>query len=180
MSQGSFNLRGQDWRKLVAQWPKWDWQACGLLAGFWLLQVLISLLPIGPTENALPGATGPRQYRRNGLLAALVTLVAILGLRRYGYTINKSQLWAYLPVWGACSLGAAVLLACFCAWKASRVPISQQNAATVATGRFYSFMMGRQVNPAIGKVHLKMLAIKVCQISLFFLSFIPNEFCVCR
>jgi hypothetical protein len=131
------------------------------LVGFWVLQVLLSLVPVGPIENALPGSTGPRQYRRNAWLALIVTFAALFGLRRFGYSLTKTQFLNYLPQWGATSLVAAFLLACWCAWKGSRVPVSQQNSAVVAAGRFYSFMMGRQINPVIGKVHLKMLAIKV-------------------
>ncbi|CAB3359606.1 Hypothetical predicted protein [Cloeon dipterum] len=178
---GTFNLKGHDWRALVAQWPKWDWLLAGQLVAFWFVQVILAVLPIGPTENALPGSTGPRLYRRNGLIAVVVTFGALLAHRRYqGYGMTKAQILTALPIWAATSVVAGLLLGIFLYWKGSRAPVSLQNPATVATSKVYAFLMGKQINPAIGNLHLKMVLLRIGILEalmlnlLIFLNLEPN------
>ncbi|XP_011876175.1 PREDICTED: delta(14)-sterol reductase [Vollenhovia emeryi] len=130
---------------------------------FLTLLACISIIPIGRTVDGQQSKTGRLQYRINGYLSAIITLL-IFGLCEYmnisvsDYILNNT---VQLSVSGWI---VGTLLAIGLYIKAGKAPVINLNIYASTNSKIYNFWQGREINPRIGALDIKLLLIRACLI----------------
>lgn len=137
------------------------------MTSFLILQVLLMALPFGKTVQSLFGVSGMAEYRCNGLLAAVLTVILAHVLDCYFQTQLIYDIYIHLLMTAIIfGIMAAVLLY----KRASDVPLFALNPYG-NTGTFlYDFWIGREINPGIGKIDFKLLLIRYSAIGSIVLN----------
>lgn len=136
-----------------------NWQATALYAGFLGFLAVVSILPIGRLVNGQQNKSGRLQYRINGIVAALLTL-SILAICEYNsYRINDFILNSCLQLsvsgW---LLGTVIATGLYL--KGGRVSVVALNMYGSTNNIIYDFWQGREINPRIGFLDVKLLLLR--------------------
>lgn len=131
-----------------------------LYAGFLIFMAITSLLPIGRVIDGQQTRIGRLQYRINGFLSAVLTLIAFGAVEYKGYKIsnfileNSLQLtivgWIY-----------AVILSIALYIKGGRTSVTNLNMHALTNNRIYDFWQGRETNPRVGPLDVKFVFLRV-------------------
>jgi hypothetical protein len=96
-----------------------------------------------------------------GIYNAILTLATICVLHVYfNIGLTYKQLLEMIPQWMVMGIACSVVLAAVCCYRASRLPLSQQNPKLADTGRIYNFFMGKEIAPSFGILNLKATLVK--------------------
>ncbi|XP_032667096.1 delta(14)-sterol reductase TM7SF2 isoform X2 [Odontomachus brunneus] len=142
-----------DWRSYI------NWR--GFLTYFVYLIALacVSIVPIGKNVDGQQSKIGKLQYRVNGFISAILA-VSLLGLCVYkdvpltDYILNNS---VQLTISGWL-VGTILALGLYV--KAERAPIANLNIYASTNSKIYNFWQGKEVNPRIGILDIKLLLIR--------------------
>ncbi|KAM4770853.1 delta(14)-sterol reductase LBR [Rhinophrynus dorsalis] len=132
----------------------WNSRVFGFFLLWILLQALFFLLPLGKVSDGIPLANGKRlKYRINGFHAFLLTSAAV-ALMMYN-KINLLYLYEHYLQFAASATLFSFLLSIYLYARSFKVPNEELSWAG-NTGNFvYQFVVGRELNPHIGKFDLK-------------------------
>ncbi|XP_071642688.1 delta(14)-sterol reductase TM7SF2 isoform X3 [Temnothorax longispinosus] len=126
---------------------------------FLTLLACISIIPIGKTVDGQQSKIGRLQYRINGFLSAIVTLM-IIGLCLYmnipisDYILNNIM---QLSISGWI-VGTFLAMALYI--KAGKASVANLNIYASTNSKIYNFWQGREINPRIGTLDIKLLLIR--------------------
>ncbi|KAG9466700.1 hypothetical protein GDO78_016250, partial [Eleutherodactylus coqui] len=151
----------------------WDSTVFGYFALWMLLLALFHLLPIGRIAHGVLLANGKRlSYRINGLFALFMigVLVAVL----LYYRISLIYIYDYLHQFAASATLLSLILSVYVFVRSRRASQEELSTAGTSGGNFiYTFFMGRELNPHIGKLDLKHFsAVHAALIGWVFINFI--------
>ncbi|XP_021923962.1 delta(14)-sterol reductase isoform X2 [Zootermopsis nevadensis] len=136
-----------DWRVYF------DLEVAALYLGFVVLQLVMSIIPVGKLVDGLPDKLGRLKYRNNGLLSAIVTVAILAVLKYFKFTVTIiADKYIQFFVTG---LVYAYILALLLYIRGGRAHIVAQNPFAMTGSFIYDFWMGREVNPRIGPFDVK-------------------------
>ncbi|CAN2390823.1 Receptor [Pristimantis euphronides] len=150
----------------------WDSTVFGYFALWMLLLALLHLLPIGRIAQVVVLADGRRlSYRMNGLYALF--FISLLAAGLLYYRISLIYVYRRLHQFAASATLLSVILS-VCVSVLSRRASGEQLSAAGKSGNFiYTFFMGRELNPHIGRFDLKHFsAVHAALIGWVFINFI--------
>ncbi|KAM4043078.1 delta(14)-sterol reductase LBR isoform 1-T2 [Anomaloglossus baeobatrachus] len=150
----------------------WDSTVFGYFALWILLLALLYLLPIGTISNGVPLANGRRlQYRSNGLFSLIFVGVLVAGL--IYQRISLLYVYKHLHQFAASATLLALILSVFVITRSRRAAQEDLCAAGKSGNFIYTFFMGRELNPHIGRFDLKYFtAVHAALIGWAFINFI--------
>ncbi|KAG8584494.1 hypothetical protein GDO81_008852 [Engystomops pustulosus] len=150
----------------------WDSTVFGYFALWILLLALLHLLPIGKIAHGVRLANGKRlRYRINGLLALFLVgiLVAVLSYQR----ISLLYVYDHLHQFAASATLLSLMLSAYVFIRSRTASQEDLSTAGKSGNLIYTFFMGRELNPHIGKFDLKHFsAVHVALIGWVFNNFI--------
>ncbi|XP_031784406.1 delta(14)-sterol reductase TM7SF2 [Nasonia vitripennis] len=144
----------------IPRYKEWklflDLDAFLLYTGFVFFIAIISVLPIGRLVDGQQTKTGRLQYRINGIWALILSIAAFGGCIHQGYDIGDFLLKKSLPM-SVVGLGYGALLAVILYAKGGRAPVANLNMFGSTHNIIYDFWQGREVNPRVGPLDIKLL-----------------------
>ncbi|KAF4531057.1 hypothetical protein B566_EDAN019015, partial [Ephemera danica] len=84
----------------------------------------------------------------------------------FNIQLSYKQLMEMIPQWTVFAVGLGLFRACMAAFRASRLPLSQQNPVLAETGKVYNFCMGKEINPSVGILNIKAATFKAALVSM--------------
>lgn len=129
----------------------------------------ISIIPIGKTIYGQQSKIGRLQYRINGFLSAIMTLL-VLGLCVYmkisvsDYILNNIVQLS-IKAW---IVGTILAIGLYI--KAGKAPVFNLNIYASTNSKIYNFWQGREINPRIGALDIKLLLIRVSLIGTLIIN----------
>ncbi|XP_070524612.1 delta(14)-sterol reductase TM7SF2 isoform X2 [Cardiocondyla obscurior] len=137
--------------------------------GFLTLLTCFSIIPIGKIIDGQESKIGILQYRVNGFLSAIITLIIIASLVYVNIPIsdyilnNITQL--SISGWIVGTFFAMGLYL-----KAGKIPLANYNIYASTNSKIYNFWQGREINPRIGTLDIKLLLIRASLIGTLVLN----------
>ncbi|XP_069810832.1 delta(14)-sterol reductase LBR [Dendropsophus ebraccatus] len=150
----------------------WDSTVCGYFALWILLLALFHLLPFGKIAHGVQLANGKRlNYRINGLFGLFLTAVLVAVL--IYYKINLLYIYDHLHQFAASATLLSVILSVYVSVRSRRASREELSVAGRSGNFIYTFFMGRELNPHIGRFDLKYFtAVHAALIGWVFINFI--------
>ncbi|XP_076657065.1 lamin B receptor [Halictus rubicundus] len=144
-------------------------KAFGTFLGFFLFVALVSVTPIGRKVNGLESRIGRLQYRLNGFLCAILSLLVFIVCvyKELGVTdlIIDNYVQLLMSAW---LLGVILSILLFI--KGGKAPIASLNIHGSTNSRIYNFWQGREINPRIGPLDIKMTIFRSSMIATMLLN----------
>lgn len=127
---------------------------------FLLVVALSSFLPLGSVFDGMQMRSGKLQYRLNGLHTLLLVLVSyktaeIFGIDVTNFIIDNLLRFSVLSWITGTILSIALFI------KGGRIPVSTANIYGSTNNFIYDFWQGREINPRVLKLDIKMLLSRV-------------------
>ncbi|XP_034950405.1 delta(14)-sterol reductase TM7SF2 [Chelonus insularis] len=137
--------------------------------GLLLSVSILSVVPIGAKVDGQQSKVGRLQYRINGLLIAIIIMVAIGVGEYHGYKVFDYILRSTFKFTiGGWIIGTILAIGLYI--RGGKIPVSNTNIYA-STGNFiYDFWQGRVVNPRIGKLDIKMVLIRTSIIATIIIN----------
>ncbi|XP_073527971.1 delta(14)-sterol reductase LBR isoform X2 [Phyllobates terribilis] len=150
----------------------WDSTVFGYFSLWMLLLALLYLFPIGTISHGVLLANGKRlSYRTNGLFSLFLIGLLAAGLRYQ--RINLLYVYDHLLQFVSSAALLSVILSVFVFVRSRRAAPEELSEAGKSGNFIYTFFMGRELNPHIGKFDLKYFsAIHAALIGWVFINFI--------
>lgn len=150
----------------------WDSTVFGYFSLWMLLLALFHLLPIGKIAHGVLLADGKRlNYRINGLFA-LFSIAVLLAVVLY-CKISLIYVYDHLHQFAASATLLSVILSIYVFIRSRRASQEELSVAGKFGNFIYTFFMGRELNPHIGKFDLKhFCAVHAALIGWVFINFI--------
>ncbi|XP_014212423.1 delta(14)-sterol reductase [Copidosoma floridanum] len=153
-----FNLvNKRDWKSLF------DLNAFLMYAGFIAFVAIMSALPIGRLIDGQQTKTGRLQYRINGFWTLLFSISALFGCHYYGYRVDDIIIGKLMPL-SVVGLIYGIILSIALYIKAGRIPVSNLNMYAATNNRIYDFWQGKEVNPRVGPLDIKLILMRTALI----------------
>ncbi|XP_076374754.1 lamin B receptor isoform X2 [Megalopta genalis] len=144
-------------------------KAFGTYLGFFLFVALASICPIGKKVDGLENRSGRLQYRLNGFLSAILSLLIFIVCiyKELGVTdlIIDNYIQFSISGW---LLG--VILSVLLFIKGGKAPIASLNIHGSTNSRIYNFWQGREINPRIGPLDVKMTIFRTAMIATMLIN----------
>ncbi|XP_029662296.1 delta(14)-sterol reductase [Formica exsecta] len=133
----------------------------GLLSyvAFLIFLACISIIPIGRTVDGQQSKIGILQYRVNGFLCAMLTII-VLGLCMYKNILVSDYILDNIVQLSVSGWLMGTFLALGLYMKAGKAPIANLNIYASTKSKIYNFWQGREINPRIGALDIKLLLIR--------------------
>ncbi|XP_029177423.1 delta(14)-sterol reductase [Nylanderia fulva] len=133
----------------------------GLLSyvAFFILLACISIIPIGKTVDGQQSKIGRLQYRINGFLGAILA-ITIFGLCIYKNISISDFILDNIVQLSVSGWLVGTFLALGLYIKAGKAPLANLNIYASTKSRIYNFWQGREINPRIGALDIKLLLIR--------------------
>ncbi|KAG8041469.1 hypothetical protein G9C98_002762 [Cotesia typhae] len=127
---------------------------------FLLVVALSSFLPLGSVVDGMQMRSGKLQYRLNGAHTLLLVLVSyktaeIFGIDITNFIIDNLLRFSVLSWITGTILSIALFI------KGGRIPVSTANIYGSTNNFIYDFWQGREINPRVLKLDIKMLLSRV-------------------
>ncbi|XP_046388886.1 delta(14)-sterol reductase TM7SF2 [Ischnura elegans] len=145
--------------KKFIDWLPWLWTqidpvGVATYLAFCVIQLILSVLPIGRLVDGLPDKNGRWQYRCNGMVALFLTGITFgiawfMKCNSVFLKLSSSKGFLSLLI-GAVLWG--ILMSIVMVIKAINCPVSSLNPAAITRSKLYNFFMGHQLNPRIGGI----------------------------
>ncbi|XP_077138306.1 delta(14)-sterol reductase LBR isoform X2 [Ranitomeya variabilis] len=150
----------------------WDSTVFGYYALWILLLVLLYLFPIGTISHGVLLANGKRlSYRSNGLFSLF--LIGLLVAELIYQRISLLYVYDHLHQFVSSATVLSVILSVFVFVRSRRAAQEELSVAGKSRNFIYTFFMGRELNPHIGKFDLKYFtAVHSALIGWVFINFI--------
>ncbi|XP_076284360.1 lamin B receptor isoform X2 [Lasioglossum baleicum] len=144
-------------------------KAFGTFLGFFLFVALVSVIPVGRKIDGLESRIGRLPYRLNGFLCAILSLLVftVCVYKELGVTDLIIDNYVQLSI-SAWLLG--VILAILLFIKGGKAPIASLNIHGSTNSRIYNFWQGREINPRIGPLDIKMTIFRSAMIATMLLN----------
>ncbi|XP_036149126.1 delta(14)-sterol reductase TM7SF2 [Monomorium pharaonis] len=126
---------------------------------FLILLACISIIPIGKTIDGQQSKTGRLQYRVNGYLSAIITVIG-LGLCIYMNIPISDYILNNIVQLSISGWIVGTILAVGLYIKAGKVSVINLNIYASTNSKIYNFWQGREINPRIGTLDIKLLLIR--------------------
>ncbi|XP_014484853.1 PREDICTED: delta(14)-sterol reductase isoform X2 [Dinoponera quadriceps] len=152
-----------DWRSYI------NWQGFLVYVVYLTVLACVSILPIGRNVDGQQSKTGKLQYRINGFLSATLA-IALFGLcinkdiPISDYILNNS-VQLVISGW---LIGTILALGLYI--KAERASVVSLNIYASTNSRMYNFWQGREINPRVGVLDIKLLLIRASLIGMLIVN----------
>ncbi|XP_066997944.1 delta(14)-sterol reductase TM7SF2 [Anabrus simplex] len=150
----------------INSWPDYaDWmklfnlEVIAIYSAFEMYVVILSLLPLGKNVEALPDKVGRYYYRCNGFIVCSLTVIT-LGIIHY-YSHPVTMVYDKYIQFLVTAILCGVLLAVGLFVRGGRASPAALNPCGNSNSVVYDFWMGRELNPRIGNLDLKMTFLKI-------------------
>ncbi|NP_001079301.1 lamin B receptor S homeolog isoform X1 [Xenopus laevis] len=136
-----------------------DIQVFGFFVLWTLLQVILYLLPLGKVVDGAQLKNGKRlKYRISGCSAFFLTAAIMAGMKYY-YEINFLYIFEHYLQFAASATLFSFLLSIYLYVRSYKVPNEELSWAANSGNFIYKFVMGREINPRIGNLDLKVFVV---------------------
>ncbi|KAG5341328.1 LBR protein, partial [Acromyrmex charruanus] len=119
----------------------------------------ISIIPIGKIIDGQQSKIGRLRYRINGFLSAIVAMMG-LGLCAYMNIPVSEYILNYIVQLSVSGWIVGTILALGLYIKAGKAPVINLNIYASTNSKIYNFWQGREINPRIGTLDIKLLLIR--------------------
>ncbi|XP_012215085.2 delta(14)-sterol reductase TM7SF2 [Linepithema humile] len=128
-------------------------------AAFLVLLACISIIPIGKIVDGQHSKIGRLQYRINGFLS-IILMVAVFGICVYKNIPVSDYILNNIVQLSVSGWLVGTILALGLYIKAGRAPVANLNIYASTNSMIYNFWQGREINPRIGALDIKLLLIR--------------------
>lgn len=146
-----------------------DLKVFGVYLGLFLFVIVTSTIPIGRKIDGLQSRIGRLQYRLNGFLCCLLSLIAFAAGIYNEFEIADFIIDNYVQFsisgW---LIGAILSLLLFI--KGGKAPIANLNIHGSTKSTIYNFWQGREINPRIGRVDIKINLFRTSMIAIILIN----------
>ncbi|XP_053984855.1 delta(14)-sterol reductase TM7SF2 [Hylaeus volcanicus] len=137
--------------------------------GFFLFVTIVSITPIGKKVDGPQSRIGRLQYRLNGFLCALLSLIIFITCIYKEFEVGDFIIENYIQFsisgW---ILGVVLSLLLFI--KGSKAPVANLNIYGSTNSVIYNFWQGREINPRIGPLDIKMNFFRTAMITMIIIN----------
>ena len=139
--------------------------ALTLYLGFFLFVNIASVVPIGREVDGPQSRIGRLQYRINGVLCAILSLILFVACVYKEFELADLIVENYVQLsisgW---ILGVILSLLLFV--KGNKAPVANLNIHGSTNSRIYNFWQGREINPRVGPVDVKINLFRTAMIAI--------------
>lgn len=163
--------------RVSTEWQTYiNFHAFAIYLGFLSILGVFSLLPIGTLIDGQQNKTGRLQYRMNGIISAFFTIAILAALEYKSYGVGdfilNSCLQLSIAGW---TLGSIIAVGLYI--KAGKISVAALNLYGSTNNVVYDFWQGREVNPRIGPLDVKLLLLRANVIATVRLNIYDSEIC---
>lgn len=137
--------------------------------GFFLFVTIVSISPIGTKVDGPQSRIGRLQYRLNGFLCALLSLIVFITCvyKEFEVTdlIMQNHVQFSISGW---IIGVILSLLLF--MKGNKAPVVNLNIHGSTNSVIYNFWQGREINPRIGPLDIKMNFFRTAMIAIILIN----------
>ncbi|XP_076638714.1 lamin B receptor [Colletes latitarsis] len=146
-------------------------EAFATYLGFFLFVTIVSITPIGRKVDGPQSRIGRLQYRLNGFLCALLSLIIfiICIYKEFEFSDFIIQNYVQLSISGWV-IGVILSLLLFV--KGGKAPVANLNIHGSTNSVIYNFWQGREINPRIGSLDVKINIFRTAMIAMILINLI--------
>lgn len=137
--------------------------------GFFLFMAIVSLIPVGKKVDGPQSRIGRLQYRLNGFLCALLSLIIFITCIYKEFEITDVIVENYVQ-FSISGWIIGVILSLMLFIKAGKAPIVNLNIHGSTNSRIYNFWQGREINPRIGPLDVKITLFRTTMIAIILIN----------
>ncbi|XP_076234062.1 lamin B receptor [Calliopsis andreniformis] len=137
--------------------------------GFFLFVAIVSMIPIGKKVDGPQSRIGRLQYRLNGFLCALLSLIIFVTCVYKEFEITDIIVENYVQ-FSISGWILGVILSLMLFIKAGKAPVANLNIHGSTNSRIYNFWQGREINPRIGPLDIKMNLFRTAMIAIILIN----------
>ncbi|XP_017877864.1 delta(14)-sterol reductase isoform X2 [Ceratina calcarata] len=131
-----------------------DLKVFGVYLGLLLFVTVISMIPIGQKVDGLQSRIGRLQYRLNGFVCCLLSIIVFVACTYKEFKIADFIINNYVQ-FSVSGWIIGVILSLLLFIKGGKAPIANLNIHGSTKSVIYNFWQGREINPRMGQVDFK-------------------------
>ncbi|XP_031825484.1 lamin B receptor isoform X2 [Nomia melanderi] len=144
-------------------------KAFGTYLGFFSFVTLVSVIPIGRKVDGLQNRIGRLQYRLNGFLCAILSLLVFIVCVYTELGVTDLIINNYIQ-FSISGWLIGVILSILLFVKGGKAPVPNLNIQGSTNSRIYNFWQGREINPRIGSADIKICIFRSAMIAMMLIN----------
>ncbi|KZC06192.1 Lamin-B receptor [Dufourea novaeangliae] len=137
--------------------------------GFFLFITMISIAPIGKKVDGPQSRIGRLQYRVNGFLCAILSLIVFIVCVYNEFNITDLIIENFVQ-FSISGWLLGVILSVLLFIKGSKAPVANLNMHGSTNSRIYNFWQGKETNPRIGALDVKINIFRSAMIAMMLIN----------